>query len=400
MHIVVIFHNIGGYHAARLRASYAVCQQYGYRLTAIQVTNRTHEHPWGDLQCEITFPLKTLLTVEANGYIPRHIRSSSKTAIALLSACLDDLKPDAVAIPGWGFPVSRAALSWCQRDRTPAILMSESKWDDKKRYWWQEKLKSWLYIRKYAAALVGSQLHRDYLIQLGLPKENIFFGYDAVDNDYFARQAEIARQDPIAARRRQPKIPNRPYFLAVTRLIRRKNICLLVEAFAVYRQRVGAAQAWDLVICGSGEEEPCIRELLLDKKLTGTVHLPGFIPYQSIGDWYGLAYAFIHPALQEQWGLVVNEACAAGLPILCSHTVGASYDLITGNNGFLFNPDNQEEMTAVLLDMHHLDPDSRNRKGKLSQKIVANYAPSQFANGLINAVEAAMLECSKIPTRM
>ena len=400
MHIVVIFHNIGGYHAARLRAAQTVCQQKGYRLTAIQVTNQTHEHPWGELQGEMPFPLKTLLKVEANGYISPHVRFSSKTAIDLLSACLDDLQPDAVAIPGWGFPISRAALSWCQRDRIPAILMSDSKWDDKKRHWWKEGLKSWLYVRKYAAALVAGELHRHYLIRLGIPEEKIFLGYDVVDNDYFAKQAEIARQDPIAARHRQPKIPNRPYFLAVTRLIRRKNIVLLVEAFAAYRQHVGTAQAWDLVICGSGKEEPCIRKLLFDKALIGTVHLPGFIPYQSIGDWYGLASAFIHPALQEQWGLVVNEACAAGLPILCSRTVGASYELIQADeNGFLFDPANQEEMTAVLLKMHYLDPDSRHRKGKLSQKIVANYAPSQFAHGLINAIEMAILNCSNTPIK-
>ena len=47
MHIGILFYNIGGYHAARLRAVQAACEQRGWNLTAIQVTDQTGEHPWG-----------------------------------------------------------------------------------------------------------------------------------------------------------------------------------------------------------------------------------------------------------------------------------------------------------------------------------------------------------------
>ncbi len=386
MHIVVIFYNIGGYHAARLRAAYAACQQQGWSLTAIQVTDNTKEHPWGDVEREITFPLKTLLPVATTS--PSTDRSPKSTFPAsLLPSCLDELQPDIVTIPGWGLPIARAALAWCQRHRVPAILMSESKWDDEKRQWWKEQLKYWLYVRKYDAALVGGKLHRDYLIELGFPRDRIFLGYDTVDNDYFAQRAKVARQDPIAARQRQSNIPSRSYFIAVTRFIKRKNVARLVEAFAAYRQDVGEDRAWNLVICGSGEEEPAIRKIVAEKELHDCVHLPGFIPYQAIGDWYGLANAFVHPAVQEQWGLVVNEACAAGLPILCSRTVGACHELVhDGHNGLLFEPESDRDMTRALLAMHQLDSDARIRMGHFSQTMVANYGCQNFAEGLINAV--------------
>lgn len=386
MHIVVIFHNIGGYHAARLRAVYEACQQKGWNFTALQVTDNTKEHPWGDIEQAITLPLKTLLPVATTS--PSTDRSfTSSVAASLLPSLLDTLKPSVVAIPGWGFPVSRAALSWCQRHKVPTILMSESKWDDEKRQWWKEVLKSWLYVRKYDAALVGGKLHRDYLIQLGFPPEKIFLGYDVVDNDHFAKCAEVARVDPIAARQRQPAIPAKPYFIIVTRLIKRKNVYRLVEAFAAYRQNIGAEQAWDLVICGSGAEEHSIRNLINDKSLSDCIYLPGFITYQQIGDWYGLANAFVHPALQEQWGLVVNEACAAKLPILCSRTVGARYELVKdGQNGLLFDPENRQDMTRALLNIHQMDLDSRSQMGRLSQKIVAAYGPQKFADCLLKAI--------------
>ncbi|MEH2153401.1 glycosyltransferase family 4 protein [Nostoc sp.] len=391
MHIVVIFYNIGGYHAARLRAAYAACQQKDWKLSAIQITDNTQEHPWGDVEQEITFPLKTLLPIATtSSSTPRN--QESTVPASLLPSCLDNLQPDILAIPGWGFPISRAALAWCQKHNVRSIVMSESKWDDEKRQWWKEQLKSWLYVRKYNAALVGGKLHRDYLIKLGLPSERIFLGYDAVDNDYFTQRAEIARLDPVQARHRQTKIPAKPYFIVVTRLIKRKNVFRLVEAFAAYRQQIGHEQAWDLVICGSGEEESSIHNLIVEQKLSDCVHLPGFITYQAIGDWYGLANAFVHPALQEQWGLVLNEACAAGLPVLCSRTVGAGYELVeNGKNGLLFDPQSREDMTSALLTIHQMDLDSRSKMGYFSQKIVDNYAPKKFADGLLKAVDIAII---------
>jgi glycosyltransferase involved in cell wall biosynthesis len=264
--------------------------------------------------------------------------------------------------------------------------MSESKWDDDKRFWWKEQLKSWLYVRKYDAAIVGGKLHRDYLVKLGFPPEKIFFGYDVVDNDYFTQGADAARQNPTATRQCQPKIPAKPYFLSVTRLIKRKNVLMLVEAFSVYRQQVEENEAWDLVICGSGEEEEAIRSLILARGIEDSVHLPGFVSYQEVVDWYGLAGAFIHPALQEQWGLVVNEACAAGLPILGSCTVGACYEIVLdGENGFLFDPNSKQEITQSLLKMHQLPKNTRCEMGQLSKQIVTKCSPQKFAEGLLQA---------------
>lgn len=391
MHIVVIFYNIGGYHAARLRAASVVCHQQNWSLTAIQTTDNTDEHPWGDVDQEITFPVKTLLPVATT---PASTDRSlfSTAAASILPTYLDALKPDIVAIPGWGFPVSRTALAWCRRHSVPTILMSESKSDDEKRQWWKEQLKSWLYVRKYDAALVGGKQHRDYLIELGFPLSRIFFGYDAVDNDYFAQKADAARQDPVQARHRQPQIPTQPYFIAVTRFIQRKNVPRLVKAFAAYRQQVGEEQAWHLVLCGSGAEASLIRQIIRENSLNQCVHLPGFISYQEIGDWYGLANAFVHPALHEQWGLVVNEACAAGLPILGSRTVGACNELLQeGQNGLLFAPDSQEDLTRALLSIHQLDLDSRIRMGQCSQKIAADYSPEKFAWGLLDSIKTSLL---------
>src|SRR5262249_2397417 len=151
---------------------------------------------------------------------------------ASLRSHLVELQPDAVAIPGWGFQFSRAALAWCRENGISSILMSESKEDDEKRRWWKELTKKWMYVQRYDAALVGRGRHQEYLEKLGLQADRIFRGYDVVDNAHFLKVASGARQDPRAARVRQPKLPQRPYFFSATRFIKRKNLRFLLEAYA------------------------------------------------------------------------------------------------------------------------------------------------------------------------
>jgi 1,2-diacylglycerol 3-alpha-glucosyltransferase len=384
MHLILLFHNIGGYHAARLRATQVACMAKGWKLTALQIIGRTQEHPWGNMEEVITFPLQTLLNRDLGESEENH-----KLVKSRLVTALNCLQPDIVAIPGWGFPSSRAALSWCRRYRVPTILMSESKADDEIRRWWKEVLKSWLYIRHYDAALVGSQHHAEYLMKLGFLPQKIFQGYDAVDNDYFANQADRARLSPAIVRQRQPKIPNRPYFLAVTRFIPRKNLSRVIDAYASYHGQV--KDAWDLVLCGGGIEEASLKQHVHQLKLHKRIHFPGFVPYTAIGTWYGLANVFIHPALQEQWGLVVNEACAAGLPILCSQTVGARYDLVQEHmNGLLFDPTSTQDITRCLISIHKLDKIHRSQWGETSRKIVSIFHPEKFAEGMIQAAKEAL----------
>ena len=358
-------------------------------MTALQAVAATQAHPWGVLNESLAFPLETLLPITvASAEAPD---AWMKDAEKPLLTMLESLQPDAVAIPGWGYQPARTALSWCRRRNKVAILMSDSKQDDAPRVWPKEKIKSLLYVKKFDAALVAGNIHRDYLIELGMPRDNIFLGYDVVDNFYFEQQANDARLHPAAARARQPGIPARHYFLAATRFIERKNAEPLIEAYAAYRSRLGVDESWDLVLCGSGVRESAIRQQISRFALGDSVHLPGFIPYGNIGDWYGLASAFVHPAIQEQWGLVINEACAAGLPILCSNTVGACYDLVQdGVNGFTFDPNNPDAMASALLRMHQLNQDERVEMGAASRKIVAEFAPERFAASLMSAIDLAI----------
>lgn len=117
----------------------------------------------------------------------------------------------------------------------------------------------------------------------------------------------------------------------------------------------------------------------------------GIHPLSAIADWYGLAGALIHPARQEQWGLVVNEACAAGLPILCSRTVGAGHELVReGQNGWRFDPGDPQSMTQAMVKLANLSPEARQQLGQQSRQLVSTYTPADFAAGLFQGIDQAL----------
>lgn len=394
MHIVILFHNIGGYHAARLRAAHAVCVNQGWKFTAVQETDSAQEHPWGDLAKEITFPLETLLPAQ-EAPEARDRQPDSTVAASRLPVCLEKLHPDVLVIPGWGYPNSRAALKWAKQRRLPTVLMSESKLNDEPRKWWKETLKSLIYVRQFKSALVGGQLHHDYLVRLGFSEPAISLGYDVVDNTHFTQSARQTRGHSTVTRCEQPDIPACPYFIAVTRFIPRKNVLRLIDAYADYCRLGLESQSeqkslWNLVICGSGIEAEKIHARIAHYHLEASIHLPGFKSYQEIPQWFGLAGAFIHPALSEQWGLVVNEALASGLPAIVSNRCGCFPELIReGVNGFGFDPEDKEQLTQLMLKVSQGDVDLE----RMSQAALAHielFSPDTFGEGFKRSIEYAI----------
>jgi glycosyltransferase involved in cell wall biosynthesis len=269
------------------------------------------------------------------------------------------------------------------------VLMSETQREDEPRRWWKELTKSMLYVRHFQSSLVGGRSHRDYLVSLGFPVERIFLGYDVVDNEHFSRLARRARSAVAVARARQPGLPARPFFLSMTRLLARKAIPDLVHAYAEYRDRVGSRTAWDLVICGTGPAEAPIRAAVRAHGIEPFVHLPGFIAYDRLGDWYGLAEAFVHVPKFEPWGLVINEACAAGLPIVCGRSVGARHELVRdGQSGFVIEPGNTRLLADALVRLHEMTPQQRAAFGEFGNRLVSGFGPEQFAEGLMSGLTA------------
>ncbi|MBK8934854.1 MAG: glycosyltransferase family 4 protein [Chloroflexi bacterium] len=139
--------------------------------------------------------------------------------------------------------------------------------------------------------------------------------------------------------------------MASSRFVARKNLIGLLKAYQVYMEQIRQreVQPWRLVILGDGEERENLEEFISGYQIDG-VTLAGFRQIEELPIYYGLANAFIHPALQEQWGLVVNEAMACGLPVFVSEKCGCAYDLIhPGENGYTFDPGSISQISDLML---------------------------------------------------
>ena len=383
--VAVVFHHIGPYHHARLNAAADKLS-----VTGIEWSARASD-AWGAAATPARYRKVSLFPEAAENHPPK-----AELQRAFWSV-LEQTNPDVVAVNGWNNFGSLIAATCCVRREIPLVVMSESSHQDEVRAWWKEAIKRRI-VGLYSAALVGGRPHVDYLYELGMPRERIFTGYDVVDNDYFRRRTAEIRDSRLpqgyggqAALENQNKsgLPEN-YFLASARFVEKKNLQRLIAAYAEYRQKsqtVGNVP-WDLVLLGDGPLRGILNSQLSALNLNEHVHLPGFESYDQLPVYYGLANAFVHASTAEQWGLVVNEAIASGLPVIVSNRCGCAPELVNGN-GFTFDPTNEHELTARLLEMASLTEQERKQLSENSYGISANFGPERFGEGLKLAATAA-----------
>ena len=148
-------------------------------------------------------------------------------------------------------------------------------------------------------------LHRCY----GVPLELIRVISGAVDLSRFSATPERAE-----ARRRLDWPQNRPILLSVRRLAKRMGLDVLIEAIA--RVRINHPDVL-LLIGGKGEEEPILRQKIVDLGAGENVRLLGFIPDVDLALAYAAADISIVPTIAlEGFGLITVESLATGTPVL------------------------------------------------------------------------------------
>src|SRR5882724_2565048 len=382
--VAIVFHHIGPYHHARLNAA-----ADRLSVTGIEWSAKGYDE-WGEAEGPARYHKISLFSEVAEHYPGNRERREA------FCWAFEQAKPDVVAVNGWNNFGSLIAANCCLRRRIPMVVMSESSRHDEPRTWWKEAIKRRI-VGLYSAALVGGQRHVEYLVELGMPRERVFTGYDVVDNEYFRQKAEEVRSQGSEVRQKYALPEN--FFLSSARFIEKKNLPKLIQAYAEYRQRSEVRDRksdisdqhspWELVVLGDGPVKTDLCRLISDLRLNEHVHLPGFEPYDELPVYYALANAFVHASTTEQWGLVVNEAIASGLPVIVSERCGCVPELINGN-GFTFDPTNEHELTARLLEVASLSDEERKRLGDNSYRIAANFAPERFGESLERAASVAM----------
>ena len=393
------FLNFGPYHLSRLNACEELLE---IQFLPVAVARNQSEYSWRtDSDSRIQFLERERFLESVHG----------SEWSAKLQRLLTSNPPDVVFIAGYSHPAMLTLILLCANASIPWILMSDSREVDAPRRVWQEALKKRI-VRLASAGFVAGHPHSEYLQSLGMPARRIVLGYDVVDNRYFKNSAEQVRKN-------SGSIGGDGFFLASNRFIEKKNLLRLVKAYAIYASRVSGQRAAptgseeagvlrSLVLLGDGPLKAEI-EALCETLGVRTIHsapwddevggstggpalfLPGFRQIEELPRFYARAAAFIHASTVDQWGLVVNEAMASGLPVLVSRGCGCAPDLVQeGVNGWTFDPTDEEQIARLMLQVGAMSPSSRAELGIAGQRIIEAWGPERFAEGCKDSAANAL----------
>jgi glycosyltransferase involved in cell wall biosynthesis len=229
---------------------------------------------------------------------------------------------------------------------------------------------------------VGSA-NADYYRAMGVPDNKIFVLPYSVDNERFVQAARLTREQRSDVRRRYNVPTEQPAVLYAAKFTRRKRPGDLLEAARRLKSRI--ERPFTLVMAGSGELEQDLRAFCAEHRLDN-VAFTGFVNQSELPALYAASDVFVLPSEHEPWGLAVNEAMCASLPIVVSREVGCVADLVENEiNGYTPDAGDIEELAGALRRL--LEDDAlRQRQGQASLARIRQWGYPQCLDGMRSAL--------------
>lgn len=218
---------------------------------------------------------------------------------------------------------------------------------------------------------------------VGVPDRKIFLVPYSVDNDRFIQSAKLTDAQRAETRKRY-KVPlKRPAVLYAAKFTRRKRPGDLLEA--ARRLKVETNHPFTLVMAGSGELDQELRAFCADHALDNAV-FTGFVNQSELPALYAASDIFVLPSEHEPWGLAVNEAMCAGLPVVVSRELGCVPDLVKdGVNGYTPAAGDVDGLACALRRLIE-DEDLRRSQGSASLARIQQWGYGQCLEGIRSAL--------------
>jgi glycosyltransferase involved in cell wall biosynthesis len=297
--------------------------------------------------------------------------------------------PEIIIISGYNYLFCWSALIWAKRKKKKVIVIVESHYLDKPRNKIKEGIKK-LFISNCDGILAAGSRHKDYIVELGAKSENIFImgGVGGVDRVLYDRMM-LEKKKNKSQLCNELGFPSRKYFIFVGRFSSEKNILFLLEAYERLKNKIG--EDWGLILVGDGPQRREIDNFIFKHKIKDIV-LPGFIQSEELPLFYAVSEIFILPSISEPWGLVVNEAMNAGLPVLVSNRCGCYPDIVKdGVNGFSFDPFEMEDLHMLMKNVAEGKYDLK-KMGEASLDIIKDYTSEKTAEIVVDAINFVLKE--------
>lgn len=280
-----------------------VSEHFGGNYNVIYCSRTEPNRQWSFSYGKYT---KFFLTERSRGYIHNNPSVWSK---------LNEIKPGYIITTGFN-PTMLYAFAWCLLHRAKHICFADGTLNSEKNLSLIHKL-----IRKivYSAsgAFVGASFgSRDLYRNYGISDKKIFRSCLSIDNEKFAPQLPVTKEYDL---------------MFSGQFIDRKMPMFFISVAKAVKNLRGTCR---VLLIGDGE----LREQMLEELEKNNIefHYPGFIDQRLLPDYYNKTRLLLFPSKNDPWGVVANEAMAAGVPVVTCGNAGVAHDLVIHDvNGYI-----------------------------------------------------------------
>lgn len=277
---------------------------------------------------------------------------------------LNKFEPDVVITAGF-FPTAIMTFIWCKLKGRKHICFTDATLQSEEGLSFFHKI-----IRKtifsfteafIAVSKKGCDLYLSYQIDI----KKIFWSPICIQNCRFQQFFGSKKKYDIlwSGQFIERKLPF--FFVEVLKLVNTKIPC-------------------KVILIGSGPLKAFVTKSLTEANIDYT--FPGFLQQNELPIVYASSRLLLFPTSEDPWGVVANEACAAGVPVITCENAGAANELIIhGHNGYVLPLDPKiwaEHIIDLLNDEILYDKFAKN-----ALNAVQKYNYENAAIGILNAIQ-------------
>ena len=277
------------------------------------------------------------------------------------------LNPDIVVVAGWMIPeYIWVAKKLRKKLDIPIVSYSDTQWYGTVRQKINAFISPWHVRKAFTHIWVAGIYQFEYARRLGFKKENIIFNSLSADTDLF-KSVDIESK-----RNNYPK-----EFIYVGKFSEEKGLNNLIQAWNNIKNKKG----WNLTLIGDGH----LKKDFLNENIT----IKDYMSQELIAQEFQNSGCFVFSSIKESWALVLHEAAAAGLPIICTNVCGATpHFVIDGYNGKVVKPHSVESLQNAIQKIIDLDDFRLMQYSYRSKLLSQSINPEISIHSLISIMES------------
>ncbi len=248
---------------------------------------------------------------------------------------IKEFRKDIIIVGGYSTPTGMYAITYMKLHHIPFMLNSDGGMIKQDSF--IKKAIKTHFIKSATWWLSTGENCTKYLVHYGAKEERIYnYPFSSIRKQEIRKTSDIEKQEI----RKQLGITEKKVILFVGSFIPRKGIDILLEACKDFKDAA-------LVLVGGDAIPDFAKDY--EKDCKSHIYIEGFKTSTEIGKYYQAADIFALPTREDIWGLVVNEAMAAGLPIITTDRCGAGLDMIVnGENGYIVPVDDAKSLSDAI----------------------------------------------------